>query len=196
MRARVAIALFDGVEVLDAAGPFEVFAVASELRGHAPFEVLAVGAEAGRVVRAVNGLRFVAERGWADLPRPAVLVVPGGEGVRAAIEDPALMAWVRDAAASAQVVLSVCTGSLLLGALGLLDGLEATTHHLCIDELRERAPGCRVRPDLRVVDAGRIVTCGGISAGIDGSFHALGRLLGPDAVAETAAYMEYRLPAA
>ena len=186
----VAILIYDDVEVLDLAGPFEVFAVASELNDWAPFDVYTVAEREGPV-RAVNGLRVIADYALDDAPKPDVLVVPGGAGSRRAMDEEAIVTWVRQSADQAEVVLCVCSGARILARAGLLDGLPVATHHLVEDHLRELAPAADVRTGERVIDTGRIVTTGGISAGIDGSFHVVARLLGDAAARATAEYMEY-----
>lgn len=189
----VAILIYDEAEVLDFAGPFEVFSVTAELNGYEPFEVFLV-AEDDRAVRAVNGLRVLPDYTFESSPSPDVLVVAGGAGSRREMENAPLLEWVKRTAADAEVVLSVCSGARILARAGLLDGLPATTHHEVLDHLRELAPTAEIRAGERFVDTGRIVTTGGISAGIDGSFHVVERLLGPDVARRTAEYMEYDRP--
>ncbi len=199
MKRNVAILLFDEVEVLDFAGPFEVFAVTDELRGHDTFNVFTV-AEATTAVRARHGLKVVADYALKNLPvgtgcpAPHVLVIPGGFGTRALLQKPALLEWIRTTAAAAEITMSVCTGALVLGKTGLLDGLSATTHHECFALLRVVAPRTTVVETERFVDNGRILTAAGISAGIDCALHVVGRLLGTDTADATAKYMEYRRP--
>jgi transcriptional regulator GlxA family with amidase domain len=192
MSRRVAILLFDDVEVLDFAGPFEVFSVAGRRagRGTPAFVVATVAARPGPIV-ARNGLTVVPHFTLAECPPSDVLVVPGGYGSRALLADEELLAWVRRRNAETELTLSVCTGALVLGAAGLLDGLEATTHQGALDELRRWAPTATVRPEARIVDNGRVILSGGISAGIDMSLHVVARLLGMDLAIETARYMEY-----
>ena len=192
MSRRVVILLFDDVEVLDFAGPFEVFSVAGRRagRGDPVFLVSTVAARSGPIV-ARDGLTVVPHFTIADCPPAEILVVPGGYGSRALLADRELLDWVRRRDAEAKLTLSVCTGALILGAAGLLDGLEATTHHGALDELRRWAPTATIRPDARIVDNGRVILSGGISAGIDMSLHVVGRLLGKDQAVETARYMEY-----
>jgi transcriptional regulator GlxA family with amidase domain len=196
----VAIVLFDDVEVLDFAGPFEVFGVAGLRGGGAPpFRVLTVAERPGPVV-ARNGLTVTPHHTLDDCPPADLLVVPGGGGRRAdgtplgtrrEMTNGRLLDWVRARDRESELTLSVCTGSLVLGAAGLLDGRRATTHHLAYDELRRVAPRAEVVEGVKMVDAGRVVTSGGISAGIDMSLAVVARLLGHDAAAETARYMEY-----
>jgi transcriptional regulator GlxA family with amidase domain len=107
------------------------------------------------------------------------------------MHDPTVVAWVRDRASESELVLSVCTGALILAEAGLLDGKAATTHHGALDLLRQTAPKTEIRESSRFVDNGRIITSGGIAAGIDMSLHVVGRLLGSDEAVKTARYMEY-----
>ena len=190
MAKNVVILLFDDVEVLDFAGPFEVFGATNELNGNAIFNLRTVS-PARSVIRAINGLKVVADHTLEDCPPPHVLIVPGGAGVRALLQQPAVLDWLRVNAQSAEIVASVCTGAFLLGKVGLLDGLFATTHHLCIDELRAIAPAAIVEPSKRYHDNGKVCAAAGISAGIDLSLHLIERLVSTDAAVATARYMEY-----
>jgi transcriptional regulator GlxA family with amidase domain len=191
VRRNVAILLFDDVEVLDFAGPFEVFAVTDELRRNEAFHVFTV-AENIETIRARNGLKVVPHFSRETCPQPQLLIVPGGFGTRALLHKPALLEWLRNRAKHAELTISICTGALVLGKAGLLDGLRATTHHGCFPLLREIAPRTEVVEGERFVDNGRVLTAAGISAGIDCSLHVVGRLLGAAAAEDTARYMEYR----
>jgi transcriptional regulator GlxA family with amidase domain len=186
----VALLVFDGVEVLDFAGPFEVFSVTSEINETRPFNVQVV-AEGLAPIRARNGLSVNPDAAIADVRTADILIVPGGQGTRREINNPAMVEWIASIATNAELVLSVCTGSFLLARAGLLAGLTATTHHHTFDLLRELAPDSTVVEDQRFVDNGKIVTSGGISAGIDMSLHIVARLLGEETAARTASYMEY-----
>jgi transcriptional regulator GlxA family with amidase domain len=190
MRKNVAILLFDEVEVLDFAGPFEVFAVTDELLQHEAFNVFTL-AESPGTVRARNGLKVVPTHTLENCPPLHVLVVPGGVGTRPLLARPALHEWLRLKAKHAEIVLSVCTGALVLARAGLLDGLRVTTHHQQLDLLRDLAPGATVDGSARFHDNGKIITAAGISAGIDASLHVVRRLLGPRMAEATASYMEY-----
>ena len=194
----VAILLFNEIEVLDFAGPFEVFGVAGKRAGNAPFQVFTV-AERGPVY-ARNGLSINPTYLLNDHPRADLIVVPGGGGVhtdgtpygsRREMDNPAVLNWVRRTGETAELVLSVCTGSFILGKAGLLDGLAATTHFMAVDGMRQAAPNTELRPTERWVDNGKIVTSAGISAGIDMSLYVVGKLLGKAAADETARYMQY-----
>ena len=190
MRRTVAILLFDEIEVLDFAGPFEVFAVTDELADYQLFHVVTV-AEERRAIRARNGLSVNPDHAFADCPRPDLLIVPGGIGTRPLLHNAAVLAWISSLNATAEIVASVCTGSILLGRAGLLDGLKATTHHECFDLLRQNAPRTTVVETDRFLDNGHILTAAGISAGIDMSLYLVARLHGAATAEKTARYMEY-----
>ena len=186
----VAVLIFDDVEVLDFCGPFEVFSACGREKDPRPFSVYTCAAKAGPVL-ARNQFSVNPRYLLDDCPPPQVLVVPGGWGTRKQMSEPAVLSWIRSAASSAELVLSVCTGALLLAKCGLLDGLKATTHHEAIDRLRATAPSTVVEANARFVDNGKIVTAAGISAGIDASLHVVARLLGAAEARDAAKYMEY-----
>jgi transcriptional regulator GlxA family with amidase domain len=186
----VAILIFDEVEVLDFCGPFEVFSVTVKRGDQTPFNVYTVAESDGPVI-ARNNLSVNPTHTFLTCPRPDILLVPGGYGTRREMHNPVLVDWVRRCAQEAELVLSVCTGALILAKAGLLDGLSATTHHGAIGLLKEVAPKTDVLASERIVDNGRIVLSAGISAGIDMSLYVVSRLLGEEQAGETAAYMEY-----
>lgn len=186
----VALLVFDDVEVLDFAGPYEVFSVTAELNDPKPFAVRVV-AERRAPIRARNGLSVNPDAAIADVQTADILIVPGGQGTRREMNNPAMVEWIASVSTGAELVLSVCTGSLVLAKAGLLSGLAATTHHGTFDLLRELAPGTTVVEDRRFVDNGKVVTSGGISAGIDMSLHIVARLLGEETAERTARHMEY-----
>ncbi len=190
IRRNVAIFIFNDVEVLDFAGPFEVFSVTSELNNYEPFDVYTV-AEKPSAITTVNGLSVNPKYCFADCPHPDIVIVPGGIGTRAEANDARVVGWVKTSFQQAELVLSVCSGARILAKSGLLDGLEATTHHQVIENLRELAPSAVVRENVRFVDNGKIMTAAGISAGIDLSLHVVRKLLGGEIAAKTARYMEY-----
>jgi putative intracellular protease/amidase/YHS domain-containing protein len=190
-RKTVAVFVHDGVELLDFAGPGEVFAAAESGRA---FKVVTVAADP-RPVTSQGFLKVIPTYSFADCPKADVLVLPGG-ATDEALKDPRLVGWVKKAAGEAEVTLSVCTGAFILAKAGLLDGKAATTHWGAIAELRKEYPKVTVHADRRWVDNGKVVTAAGVSAGIDASLHVVERLLGKDAADETARYMEYRRDAA
>ncbi|MFB7511804.1 MULTISPECIES: DJ-1/PfpI family protein [unclassified Streptomyces] len=172
---QIAILLFDGFTALDAVGPYEIL---SRLPGA---ETVFVAKEAGPVRNDQRNLTLVAESALADVPRPDIVLVPGGPDVRAAKDDPEVRAWLRAADETSTWTTSVCTGSLALAAAGLLRDRRATTHWLAFDELR--ALGVEPTGE-RVVFDGKYVTAAGVSSGIDMALHLLGRIAG-DATAQT-----------
>ncbi len=173
----LAILIFEDVEVLDFCGPFEVFSVASRFTDPPAFTVLTVAERAGPVLTR-GGLGVNPHHRLADCPRPDLLLVPVGQGTRREMYNAVLTDWINAQSQEAELVLSVCTGALLLAKAGLLNGLEATTYHGAIDLLREVAPKTTLHTDRRFVDNGRVVCSAGIAAGIDMSLHAVGRLRG------------------
>ena len=178
----VAVFVYENVELLDFAGPAEVFAVAG-------FRVYTV-ARTRAPLRSQGFLTIVPEFSFEDCPRPDILVIPGGDG-RKMSRVPEVVEWVRALAPRSEITFSVCTGALVLGAAGLLEDLRATTHWEAIVELRTRFPRTEVREHERFVDNGRVVTTQGVSAGIDGALHLIERLLGGDKARSVARYMAY-----
>lgn len=190
MTRTVGILLFDEVEVLDFAGPFEVFSVCGRRHQLDLFRVVTVS-ERGQPIAARNGLLVMPTHSFTSCPALDVVLVPGGFGTRREMKNPVVLEWVRGVAERAEQVLSVCTGSLVLGSAGLLDGLHATTHFLAFDELRAVAPRSTIHEGARYVDNGRFVCSAGVSAGVDMSLHVIRRMHGDDLARETARYMEY-----
>jgi transcriptional regulator GlxA family with amidase domain len=188
----VGIYIFDEVEVLDFTGPFEVFSVAGRPSGEALLNVFTVAQEQ-RPIMARNQLSVNPGYSFLDCPPVDLLVVPGGRGTRKEMHKPEVLEWIRQKSSSANLVLSVCSGSLILGKAGLLDGMCATTHHLAFTELQEAAPTATLFPGKRFVDSGRIITAAGVSAGIDTSLYIIERLFGRERAEETARYIEYSL---
>lgn len=191
----VGIYVFDDVEVLDFAGPFEVFSTASRVFRRAqpdaepPFHVFTVGASRGPVT-AGGGLVVQPHFSFADHPKIDVLVVPGGV-VTAELERPRVIAWVAVRASTAELTASVCTGAFLLGKAGLLKEKSATTHWEDIAALRAMLPKTRVVQAGRWVEGGTVITSAGISAGLDMSLHIVARLAGHDLAVRTARQMDY-----
>ena len=196
-RATVGILLFDGVEVLDFAGPYEVFSRTRLTPGidsrrseeSAPFRVFTVAASPDPVT-ATGGLRVLPDFDTSAAPPIDVLVVPGGFGTRALLQDAAMLGWIRRTAAAARRVTSVCTGSLVLAGAGLLAGRRATTHWGALDLLAALDPTIRVEAEPRVVDDG-IMTSAGVSAGIDMALAVVEVTHGRPVADETARYMDY-----
>ena len=187
---RVCVVIFDEVEVLDFCGPFEVFSVAGGREGRRPFEVCTVAQEA-RPITTRGGLSVNPSYTFEACPHADILLVPGGIGTRKQMNNPKLLDWIRERAAEAELVLSVCSGSLVLAKAGLLDGLTVTTHHAALEELRSASSSISIDAAKRFIDNGRVIVSAGISAGIDMSLYVLGRLSGIEEAQETARYMEY-----
>lgn len=190
MPRTVGIFVFDEVEVLDFAGPFEVFSVAGRRSQLDLFSVFTVS-ERGQQISARNGLLVQPTYGFGNCPAMDIVVIPGGFGTRREMKNSVVLEWVARVAPMAQHVASVCTGSLVLGSAGLLDRLRATTHHLAFHELRAAAPNAAIVEDARVVDNGSLLCSSGVSAGIDMSLHLVAKLHGDDVAREAARYMEY-----
>jgi len=187
----VGILVFDDVEVLDFAGPYEVFNVASESANPSPFYVYAVGIS-GQPVQARG--RFVATPRYAieNCPQPDLLIVPGGFGTRPLLKHDRLISWIAEQAEKVELLLSVCTGALLLAKAGLLKNAPATTHHTAFDQLKLLSPTTSIVKDRRFVQSTpKIYTSGGISAGIDLALHMVEKLAGPDVHAAVVEEMEY-----
>ncbi|MEP7292857.1 MAG: DJ-1/PfpI family protein [Chloroflexota bacterium] len=191
MPKNVAILLFDEVEVLDFAGPFEIFSVTGlRAEGEAPFNVYTVAEKSG-TISARNHLVVTPHYTLDNCPPPDIFLIPGGSGSRAAMRNPAVIEWTQRQHRNTELTLSVCTGALVLATAGLLDGLQATTHYGAYDLLGELAPQATVVRGVRYVDNGKVITSAGVQAGMDMALHVVARLLGEDAARETAQYIEY-----
>jgi len=197
-RKRVGIVVFPDVEVLDFCGPFEVFSV-TRLNEQArrdepsPFEVLLVAEQAGTIVT-TGGMKVTPDHTLETCPPLDILVVPGGWGTRAEIKNPRLLAWIKERATQVETLTSVCTGSMLLGQAGLLDGRHATTHWRSLPWMRESFPSVTVEEKLHVVEDGNVLTSAGISAGIAMALRVVARHFGETVARNTARNMEYRYP--
>jgi transcriptional regulator GlxA family with amidase domain len=195
---RVGILIFPAVEVLDFCGPYEVFSVTrldEERRREdsSPFEVLLVAQTAEPVV-ATGGLRVIPDVTLDTCPVLDILVVPGGWGTRREIGNQRLLTWIAERATQVGTLTSVCTGAMLLGQAGLLDGLRATTHWRSLDQMRQSFPAITVEDKLHVVEDGRVLTSAGISAGIDMALRVVAQYCGEAVGRATARHMEYPFP--
>jgi transcriptional regulator GlxA family with amidase domain len=196
-KLQVGILVFDDVEVLDFAGPFEVFSRTRTTPGlesrrsedSAPFNVFTVAPRPGTIV-ATGGLKVVPRFDFTTSPAIDVLVVPGGFGTRPLLEDAEVLNWIRRTAAGAERVTSVCTGALLLAQAGLLAGRRATTHWSSLDRLAGLDASITVDGGQRVVDD-VVITSAGVSAGLDMAFTVVARYCGREVAIETARYIEY-----
>jgi transcriptional regulator GlxA family with amidase domain len=197
-RKRVGVVLFENIEVLDFCGPFEVFSatrLSEEKRREepSPFEVLLV-AEHPEPVTTTGNMKVIPHCTFENCPRLHVLVVPGGWGTRKELNNPIMLEWLRTRAAEVETLTSVCTGSMLLGFAGLLNGLHATTHWRSLDWMRDSFPAVTVDYAKHVVEDGRVFTSAGISAGIDMALKVVARYFGEHIARATARHMEYPYP--
>ena len=179
---QIVIPLFDRFTALDAVGPYEVLSRLPDT------EVTFVAAERGPVRNDSRSLALVADRSLAEVTEADVLVVPGGPGTRAMLDDPALIEWVRRLHTTTQWTTSVCTGALVLGAAGVLQGLRATTHWLQLERLAEFGA---VPTGERVVIEGKVMTAAGVSSGIDMALSLAARVAGDDVAQAIQLGIEY-----
>jgi len=194
----VGILLFNDVEVLDFCGPFEVFSVArlNEARRReepSPFRVFLIGEKKGPIITA-GGMRVLPDYDFDDCPPLDILVVPGGWGTRTEMNNAGLVDWIAGRSRQLETLASVCTGSLLLGKAGLLDGKRATTHWRALEWMQELFPEARVERELHFVEDGNLITSAGISAGIDMALRVVARHYGEAIARATARNMEYTYP--
>lgn len=195
MTLHVGIYVYPEVEVLDFAGPYEVFSTASRVARRLapastpPFSASLVAATR-EPVRARAGFTVVPDHSFGDHPALDVLIVPGGVH-EPELERPEVIAWVARQAGTARLVASVCTGAFLLARAGLLAGLEVTTHWEDCAELQRAFPDLRVREGVRWIEHGRIMTSAGISAGLDMSLRIVARFAGQDLAERTARQMDH-----
>ncbi|MCG5514554.1 MULTISPECIES: DJ-1/PfpI family protein [unclassified Ectothiorhodospira] len=194
----VGILVYDQVEVLDFAGPFEVFSTtrldeARRAETDSPFDIRLI-AEHKQVITTAGGMMVVPHHDFDDCPDLNILVVPGGRGARREISNIRLMEWLREQSDGLSLLAGVCTGSMLLGQAGLLEGLRATTHWRSLEWMREYFPDVMVVEDEFVVDAGSVITSAGISAGIDMALQLVLRFHGQEVARAAARYMEYPFP--
>src|SRR5665213_853002 len=175
----IGILLFPEVEELDAVGPWEVLSYWTRHHPDDGFAVMTLS-QFGGVIDCAKGLLVEAHCSYVDAPPFEVLLYPGGQGTRAHLRDDAQLEWVRRQRAEVPLMTSVCTGSLVYAAAGVLAGRPATTHWSALDKLAELDPTIEIRADDRFVDDGDVVTSAGISAGIDMALHIVHRLAGLD----------------
>lgn len=185
-RVRVAFMLGDNANVIDTAGPWEVFqdVMIHDSGNQHPFELYTV-APTAKVLRMTGGLQVKPDYTIRDAPQPQVIVVPAHRSTDESRD------WLRAASAGTDVTMSVCTGAFQLARAGLLKGIPATTHHQFFDSFAKEFPEVELRRGLRFVDSGRIATAGGLTSGIDMALHVVARYFGTEVAAATAAYMEY-----
>jgi len=196
----VGILIFDQVEVLDVAGPFEVFSVTRlneksrrEESSASPFRVLLVSEKLSQVI-AIGGLRLTPDISIYNCPNLDLLIVPGGWGTRKEVKNDIVLKWIADMSAKTKITASVCTGSSLLGKAGLLDGRESTTHWRAFDFLREAAPKTKICRDVLFTLTEPVFTSAGVSAGIDLALRIVSHFFGTEVGEATAQHMEYPYP--
>jgi len=183
----IGILLFDDVEELDFAGPWEVFGVMLELG--APGRLVTI-AEEDRPIRSAKGLRVLPDHTFADAPALDIVLVPGGQGTRREVDNPVLIEWLRGVAPSCTWVTSVCTGALLLHEAGVTRGRRVTTHWAFVETLRARGD-VTVLDGVRYVRDGNLVSAAGVSAGIDMALWLVGQIHGVDVARTAQRHMEY-----
>jgi transcriptional regulator GlxA family with amidase domain len=187
----VAIFIFDDVEVLDFAGPFEVFNVTGEVNDLVPFNTYTV-ALTEEPIKARGKLSINPQYSIDSCPTPDIILLPGGDGRRRLMKDERVLRWIARHIDNLEKLLSVCTGAFYISYSGLLNGLSATTHHGAFSEFKESFPDIELIEDKRYVENGKIITAGGISAGIDMSLYVVAQLLGEEKLALTLEEMEWQ----
>ena len=196
-KINVGILIFDEVEVLDFAGPFEVFSRTRLLKGaesrrsndSAPFTPFTVSIDK-EPVTATGGLKIISDYTIKDCPKIDILIVPGGLGTRTLLNNESLLSWIKSISDQATTTSSVCTGSLLLAKAGLLEGKRATTHWGAIEALKSISKDIQVLNNRRIVND-EIITSAGVSSGIDMAFMLVENLYGEQVASDTAKYIEF-----
>lgn len=196
-KINVGIFIFDEVEVLDFAGPFEVFSRTRLLKGaesrrsndSAPFNPFTVSIDTNPLT-AAGGLKIIADYTFNNFPKIDILIVPGGYGTRTLLNNEILLKWIKAVSDKANITASVCTGSLLLAKAGLLEGKRATTHWGAIEALKSISKDIQVITERRVVND-EIITSAGVSSGIDMAFMIVENLYGEEVSSDTAKYIEF-----
>ncbi len=186
----IGILLFDQVEELDAFGPWEVLSWWTLKHPEDGYDVFCVSKDGG-LVRCAKGLVVQAHHSYATVPSMEVLIYPGGMGTRAHLQDAPQLDWVRMQRVSTPLMTSVCTGSLVYAAAGLLTGRPATTHWASLDHLAQLDPTIEVRTEERFIDDGNVITAAGVSAGIDMALHLVARLVGVERAREVRRGIQY-----
>ena len=182
--------LFDGVEELDAVGPWEVLAYWARDSPEDGWQVVTFGRSAGDV-QCAKGLVIRATHSWADVPPLDALVLPGGQGTRRLLADQTVLDWARQLRDQGTLMTSVCTGSLVFAAAGILNGRPATTYWDEMELLKRLDPTIELRPEDRWVDSGEVITASGVSAGIDMALHLVRRLAGEARAREVRRGIQY-----
>ncbi|XDD45721.1 DJ-1/PfpI family protein [Leptospira sp. WS39.C2] len=189
-KINVGIFVFNHIELLDFTGPYEVFSVTTNKSEENLCNTFLIGNSTNQLV-SVNGLKFLPDYSIDDHPDIDILVLPGGNGTKEEMFVKNSINWIKNVNKTCEYILSVCTGARLLASAGLLDELEYTTHHECFEELESICPKGKLNKNIRFTSKGKILTSGGISAGIDLSLHVVETLFGNEIKQKTMAYMEY-----
>lgn len=186
----VGLLVFDNIELLDFCGPYEVFTACNMASEKTFFNTYTFSPE-GSPIKSINGMKVIPDFSIKNMPRPDILVLPGGEGSKSVIAQSQLMEGIKERIEECSYVFSVCSGARILAKAGLLEGLEYTTHHSVFENLAQLSPDGIARKGKRYTDNGKILTAAGVSAGIDLSLYLIKKLLGESLAKETAHYMEY-----
>jgi transcriptional regulator GlxA family with amidase domain len=184
------IFLFDDMELMDFAGPYEVFTAVNLALEEMLCKVYTIS-ETGSTIKTINGLQVLPDFSIDNSPQPEILVIPGGNGTRQLVNNLSFIQWLKSSAEKSEIVFSVCSGARLLAKAGLLEGLEFTTHHLVYEDVAQLAPSAKLKKEKRFTDNGKVMTAGGITAGIDLSLYIVEKLFGLSTAKKVQVYMEY-----
>lgn len=191
-RKTVGILIFKNAEVLDFAGPFEVFSVSNQIHNNTLFDVRVIAKTKDPVV-AMNGLSVNPDHSFEDAPHLDILIISGGMGASLVVKDPESLQWIDKVISNSELTMSVCTGAAILAKLGRLDNKPYCTHNTVYPFIEKMTPSAKPQKDKRYVQSDKkLFTSAGISAGIDLSFHIVATLYGKEVAKNTATYMEYK----
>lgn len=185
----VLIYIYNDVEVLDFAGPYEVFNAANNLLNENVFDIYII-AESTDVVFARNGLKILPHSSINSSPQGDILIIPGGDGRRIQMHLPFVTDWIKSQFNDLKYLLSVCTGAFIVGSAGLLKGMKATTHHSSFEEFVRTFPDTELVKNVSYVDNGKIITSAGVATGIKASLHLLDIISGNELGKQVTEYME------
>ena len=184
------IFLFDEMELMDFAGPYEVFTAVNLALEEMLCNVYTIS-ETGSTIKTINGLQVLPDFSIDNSPQPDILIIPGGNGTRQLVNNVSIIQWIKNSDEKSEIVFSVCSGARLLAKAGLLDGKEFTTHHLVYEDVAQLAPSAKLKKEKRFTDNGKVMTAGGITAGIDLSLYIVEKLFGQSTAKKVQVYMEY-----
>ncbi|WCL50634.1 DJ-1/PfpI family protein [Leptospira sp. GIMC2001] len=186
----IGILIFNDIELLDFAGPFEVFSVTNALNKYDLCNTFTV-AEKRLEIKTVNGLKVNPDFDIMNCPKIDILIIPGGTGTRNLLENDTILNWIKNSYEISQFTFTVCSGSRLLGKIGLINNIKYTTHHEVFEDMIKIAPKALLIKNERFIDSGKILSSAGISAGIDLSLYMVEKLFGNKIMEQTKTYMEY-----